>query len=228
MPPAAATTEETIFDSASDKHASPTGKMASNSALMTGALLTVGITYIAQPGSSLFSWHPVCMALAFTVLMTYGISVFAPGNTLSYRDKVWRHFLCNAGAGLLTLSGFLIIYTNKNLLGKQHFASRHGFVGLIVSMLVVAQAAGSSIFLFPDFTNKLLGISNVKKAKMLHRYGAFVTYVLSMYDLILGFYTNFWTRNVEGLPWTVATLATLFMAGVIVLQVLRGFSKSKK
>ena len=40
--------------------------------------------------------------------MTYGISIFAPGaTTLQYRQKVWRHFLCNAAAAALVFAGQL-------------------------------------------------------------------------------------------------------------------------
>ena len=39
-----------------------------------------------------------------------------------------------------------------------------------------------------------------------------------MGEVILGFYSNFWTRNVQGLPWLAATLGTALLAALVALQ----------
>ncbi|EGD75954.1 hypothetical protein PTSG_00661 [Salpingoeca rosetta] len=232
-PPATSATAATRLPSTvktyrSSKQTHRQTAMVAQLLVATGIVLTLGITYVSMPGAALFPWHPTCMAVGLLALMSYGISLFAPGaSSLSYWDKVWRHFLCNIAAAAFVFAGFVAIFLNKDLRGKSHFVTWHGLIGLFVTILIVAQAAGSSILLSPSLTQKLVGKSNYALVKRLHRQGAVFVYGASMGEVVLGYYSNFWNRNVSGLPWLAATALTALMAALVFLQVFRVLSKRK-
>ena len=50
-------------------------------------LISVALTgfyfYLANPGSDLFSWHPVCMSLGFVLLLLQAIVIFSPESSLT-------------------------------------------------------------------------------------------------------------------------------------------------
>eukprot|EP01147_Barroeca_monosierra_P007668 gene7668-595_t len=202
--------------------------MVTNLLIGFGFLFTGIIVYMSSPGASLFPWHPTLMAVAFLGLMTYGISMFAPGQTLSYQDRVWRHFLCNTSAAFLACGGFLVIYINKDLREKPHFTTWHGFVGLLVTLTVAIQSAGSAIFISPSISARILGARNIKPAKKIHRYASIVTYFAVIFEMTLAYYSNFWTRLVDGHMWTLITIGTAFMAFLVLAQVFRFGSKLKE
>ncbi|KAG5835914.1 hypothetical protein ANANG_G00249050 [Anguilla anguilla] len=108
---------------------------------------TVFIAALARPGSSLFSWHPFLMTLAFSFFMTEALLLFSPHSSpiqkFSHKSKARYHWilqcLCVACAGL----GLAAISYNKHLNGKPHFSTWHGLVGLLAACGVVAQSAGA-------------------------------------------------------------------------------------
>ena len=50
-------------------------------------IISVALTgfyfYLANPGSDLFSWHPVCMSTAFVLLLLQAIVIFSPESSLT-------------------------------------------------------------------------------------------------------------------------------------------------
>ena len=50
-------------------------------------IISVGLTgfyfYLAKPASDLFSWHPVCMSMAFVLLMLQAIMIFSTESSLT-------------------------------------------------------------------------------------------------------------------------------------------------
>ena len=49
-------------------------------------IISVALTgfyfYLANPGSDLFSWHPVCMSIGFVLLLLQAIVLFSPESSL--------------------------------------------------------------------------------------------------------------------------------------------------
>ena len=52
---------------------------------------------------------------------------------------------------LLAAGGFYVIYSNKNMLGKEHFTTPHGKAGLLCMVGAFMVAAAGGVFLHPDF-----------------------------------------------------------------------------
>jgi len=113
--------------------------------LITGAL-SVFMLYTASPGSDLFSWHPTLMTVSFCLIMSQAIAIFSPESSLlqssDRRDKVQLHWILNLFSIISAAGGFGAIYLNKEIVGKKHFTSWHGLLGLITCIGVLMTALG--------------------------------------------------------------------------------------
>ncbi len=93
-------------------------------------LFTGFVVYTAQPGSSLFSWHPTLMVLAFAFLMAQAILVFSLESSLLRKAsrvvKVNTHAVGMFLSLLCALIGTYIIWYNKEINEKPHMTSWHG------------------------------------------------------------------------------------------------------
>lgn len=187
--------------------------------LASAAVVSGYVVYLAQPwpGSGWYPWHPALMAVAVVFLLTLGIS--ALGKRPVKQRQVQLHFACVAAAAVLLLGGFLAIWNSKAERSKPHFTSRHGQLGLAVSLALMLQAAGSSVFLFPDQLVRRLGPKNVKQFKTVHRYFSAVVYCAAMLEIFLAFYTNWWAGQVQGWRWNLFVGLTALTVITVLLQV---------
>ncbi|CAM9359323.1 unnamed protein product, partial [Bubo scandiacus] len=117
------------------------------------------VAVLARPGSSLFSWHPLLMALAFSFLMTEALLIFSPETSLlrsfSRKVKVRAHWALQLLALLCALLGLGIITYNKHLNGKAHFVTWHGLTGLLTVLYASGQCAGGGAPALPQADEEL-------------------------------------------------------------------------
>jgi hypothetical protein len=103
-----------------------------------------------------FSWHPMCMLLAYVSLAGNAALIKKIGGY----ENTKTHGYMMSGAIALASLGFYVIYSNKEMFGKPHFMSIHGKLGVTVLALYFAIGAFGAIALHPDFgimkTNKTL------------------------------------------------------------------------
>lgn len=194
--------------------------------LGSAAVVAGYVLYLAQPrpgGSDLFPLHPSLMVTGVVFALTLGISILGQRPPHPQR-RVLLHFACNLVAGLMVLGGFAAITLNKEARGKEHFTSRHGQLGLAVTGLLVLQLLGSApLLLTPSRLAKIIGVRGLKQYKMLHRYSASAVYVLAMTDVFLGFYSNWWNREVgSGPAWYLFVALTFVVLATVVAQVRWG------
>ncbi|NWY27125.1 C56D2 protein, partial [Pheucticus melanocephalus] len=101
-------------------------RVASGAAAHLVALgFPAAVAVLARPGSSLFSWHPLLMALAFSFLMTEALLIFSPETSLlrSFSRKV--RVRCAGGVLLLypklmknwTLAKLKLYHATSGLVG---------------------------------------------------------------------------------------------------------------
>merc|ERR1739848_874086 len=102
-------------------------------------LLASLITITAQPGSTLFSWHPTCMSASFLILLPLSTRFLKYRTKITYRTRKLTHATAQLLALALCLAGFYAIYENKNRIGKPHFTTKHGLSGLVLCVLVLVQ-----------------------------------------------------------------------------------------
>ncbi|KAK3581310.1 hypothetical protein CHS0354_033050 [Potamilus streckersoni] len=180
--------------------------------------LAAFIIYTAWPGSSLFSWHPACMALAFICLMFEGLLVFNRESSLfsnvSHSSKILTHQLMNIGAFIFALIGFLVIYYNKNLNNKNHFTTWHGTLGLATVCYVPLQMMGGAIAKYPALRNILkMKLSTIK---LYHATSGSIVLTLASCTLLTAFYSSWFTQQVGDIIWWIcfACLAVIPMIGL--------------
>lgn len=164
---------------------------------------------------SLFSWHPVCMSVGYMALMTEAVRTAVAFRTTTGEERVrqiTKHMVLNLCALALIVVGFSAIYKNKIRLGKSHFMSWHGKLGLTVfisSILVVLGGLLSFkkvglIHMFPEKKHATI--------KRIHRIGGVFTYFLSIFVIELGLMSVFASKVIQVLMQTgVGAVALLIL-----------------
>ncbi|KAL2091280.1 hypothetical protein ACEWY4_013543 [Coilia grayii] len=192
------------------------------------AVFTLFIAVLARPGSSLFSWHPFLMTLAFSFLMTEAVLLFSPHSSpvrkLPHKTKGRLHWMlqcmCVTCAGL----GLGAICYNKYLNDKPHFTSWHGLVGLITVIVVGVQSLAG----LPLIYIKLAKGWSLAKLKRYHAVTGLLTYLLGSGSLLLGLWSAWFTGLVNGLAWYFAVFCPSLSALVIMSQVTSAYLARKQ
>ncbi|XP_074692553.1 transmembrane reductase CYB561D2 isoform X2 [Strix aluco] len=205
------------------------------------------VAVLARPGSSLFSWHPLLMALAvspagwgrpvaiplpsvsqFSFLMTEALLIFSPETSLlrsfSRKVKVRAHWALQLLALLCALLGLGIITYNKHLNGKAHFVTWHGLTGLLTVLYASGQCAGGVLLLYP----KLMKNWTLAKLKLYHATSGLVGYLLGCASLMLGMCSLWFTASVTSVAWYLAMLCPLLTSLVIMNQVSNAYLYRKR
>ncbi|CAL8098934.1 unnamed protein product [Orchesella dallaii] len=165
------------------------------------------ITISAVPGSSLFSWHPTCMALA-TLLWTESLISFRRPSP-SWRVNV--HWGVNATAISLAIFGFLSIYRNKEENGKPHFTTYHGIAGISTLGLLLIQTMGGNFANFSVFIGKYVRAVRPSVIKWGHRVSGLLSLTAVYTTLILGLCSFWFTAIVSStVVWTGVVLSLLY------------------
>ncbi|XP_036594804.1 cytochrome b561 domain-containing protein 2 [Trichosurus vulpecula] len=189
---------------------------------------TVFVAVLARPGSSLFSWHPVLMSLAFSFLMTEALLVFSPESSLlrsfSRKGRARCHWALQLLALLCALLGLGLIVYNKEQHGKAHLATWHGWAGLLSVLWAALQCTGGLVLLYP----KLLPRWPLAKLKLYHATSGLVGYLLGSTSLLLGMCSLWFTTTLGGGAWYLAALCPILTSLVVMNQVSNAYLYRKR
>lgn len=188
---------------------------------------TIFMIYITKPGSTLFSWHPLLMTLAFSFFMTEAIMVFSPDSilrSLSRKARTRAHWVLHLLAVLCALVGLAVIYANKVLQEKPHFSTWHGLVGLMTVLCTVVQSMGGVTLLYP----KLFQHWTLATRKLYHATSGLLGYLLASGSLMLGMCSLWFTANVTGFIWYMCVLCPLLTGLVVMNQVSNAYLYRKR
>ncbi|XP_041046744.1 cytochrome b561 domain-containing protein 2 isoform X2 [Carcharodon carcharias] len=202
-------------------------KAAGTGAHLLSLGFPIGMAVVSKPGSSLFSWHPFLMALAFSFIMTQALLLFSPETSLimsySRKIKVRAHWLLQGLASTCAILGLAIISFNKYLNDKPHFTSWHGLVGLVTVLYICMQSIGGVSLLYPKLMNWSLS-----KLKLYHATSGLVGYLLGCTSLLLGMCSTWFTETVTGITWYLAVCCPVLLALVIMNQISNAYLKKKR
>uniref|UniRef100_A0A8D0G7Z5 ascorbate ferrireductase (transmembrane) n=1 Tax=Sphenodon punctatus TaxID=8508 RepID=A0A8D0G7Z5_SPHPU len=189
---------------------------------------TIFVAVLVRPGSSLFSWHPLLMSLAFSFLMTEALLTFSPESSLlrsfSRKAKVRFHWALQLLSLLCALMGLGIISYNKYLNGKAHFVTWHGLTGLLMVLYASMQCMGGLALLYP----KLMKNWTLAKLKLYHATSGLVGYLLGCASLMLGMFSLWFTTAVTGILWYLSVLCPILTSLVIMNQVSNAYLYRKR
>lgn len=185
------------------------------------------ITVLSPPGSSLFSWHPFLMTLAF-FFMTEAILVFSPHGSLvrmfPHKSKGRVHWVLQGLCLTCATLGLTAIVYNKHLAGKAHFTSWHGLTGLVTVSVVGLQCVAAMPLIYPFLAK---GFS-LAKLKRYHATAGLVTYLLACGSLFLGICSGWFVASVGELVWYLAALCPALSGLVVMSQVTNAYIAKKR
>lgn len=126
-----------------------------------------------------FDWHPLTMSLGFVGLASLAVlkkRVGGKGPTVQHGN------MANAGV-LFGIAGWYVIYSNKEMLGKQHLTSLHGKLGAASLVSFIILGLVGALGLHPDF-GKVKTHTIVRKV---HKYSGRAALLLSWSAAFTGF-----------------------------------------
>ncbi|KAJ7999721.1 hypothetical protein DPEC_G00197350 [Dallia pectoralis] len=191
-------------------------------------VFTLLITVLAKPGSSLFSWHPFLMTLAFCLFMTEAVLLFSPHcspvRKLSHKTKGRIHWILQCLCASCATLGLAAIIYNKHVSGKPHFTSWHGQVGLGTACVVGVQCLAA----LPLLNHSLAKGWSLARLKRYHAASGLVTYLLGSASLLLGTCSTWFIDAVGSQAWYLAALCPFFSTVVIMSQVSNTYMTKKR
>lgn len=183
------------------------------------------ILYKAIPGYFFFSLHPICMTIAYGLLMLEGVLFFSSQplvNATKKSTKITWHWIFQALVISLCAVGFTVVYYNKNRLGKNHFTTWHSWIGLLTIIATTIIALGG---LFAKYPAVLKRYQRPIILKSVHAFAGCLTFALGCGSLLSGLNSNYFIKlTKDSMPiWQLAYGAPVFMAIAVLFQVLKSF-----
>ncbi|XP_041083170.1 cytochrome b561 domain-containing protein 1-like [Polyodon spathula] len=183
--------------------------------------LTIFITLLSRPGTSLFSWHPVCMSVGFSLCMTEGVLLFSsegsPFCFQSRKGRVRLHWVLQALVVIAGGTGLAFIVASKNVSERPHLTSWHGLLGMATLVATGCQALCGVCLLFPKWVN------SVARLRLYHATCGLVTYLLASATLALAMCSDWFQGTIKGVLWYVCVLLPLLPALVVMNQVTNSY-----
>lgn len=191
-------------------------------------VFTVFLVFLSRPGSSLFSWHPFLMTLAFSFFMTEAILLFSPHcspvRKFAHKAKGRIHWILQCLCVTCAVVGLAVIVYNKDLNGKPHLTSWHGRLGLIT----VCVAGVQSVAAVPLIYHSLAKGWSLAKLKRYHAASGLLTYLLGTASLLLGLCSAWFTAAVSDYTWYLSAFCPALSALVIMDQVSHTYTSKKR
>ncbi|XP_054837518.1 probable transmembrane reductase CYB561D1 [Eublepharis macularius] len=193
------------------------GLLAHLAALGMTALLLL----LSRPGTSLFSWHPMFMSIAFCLCLTEAILIFSPESSIfcscSHRVKVQLHWTATTLVLVAATLGLAFIISSKNRSELPHFVSWHSFLGLLTLLATCGQILCGLCLRFPQ----LLRILSVAQLRLYHMVYGLVVYLLATFTVVLGIYSDWFQAQIKGVAWYFCLGLPFCPALIIMNQTIR-------
>lgn len=145
--------------------------------------------------------------------MTEAMLTFNPKNLptreLSYRSRVFVHWVLQVVSTCAITASFTIIILNKIRIGKNHFTSNHGIVGLSTVILTSISVVFGALSKFSyQFRHHLQPLN----MKMIHSALAICCYCLALATISLGLLSPWFLENVS-YSWIYGLIGVVIYIG---------------
>ncbi|KAM3621428.1 uncharacterized protein V6R79_011038 [Siganus canaliculatus] len=196
---------------------------------LTGMGLTLMISVLSRPGTSLFSWHPVCMSIAYCLCMTEGILLLSTEATplccKSRKVKVRLHWICQALVLIAAATGLGFMVASKNVSERPHLVTWHSLLGISTLATTALQAACGLCVMCP----KVLRLSSsLPRLKLYHATCGLVVYLLATVTVVAATFSDWFQATVKGVAWWAFVLLPLLPALVVMNQITNAYLPRKK
>ncbi|XP_051890870.1 probable transmembrane reductase CYB561D1 [Pristis pectinata] len=203
-------------------------KMAGAAAHLSALGLGVYLGVLSRLGTSRFSWHPACMAVAVCFCMTEAILTFSmdssPFFCCSVKAKVRLHWMMQVLAMIIGSIGLIFIVSSKNISESPHLTSWHSILGIGTVITVCGQLLCGLCLLFP----KLINTYSVARLRLYHTTCGLVAYLMATATVMLGLCSDWFKAQVNAVLWYSCLIIPLLPALVIMNQINNGYLSKKK
>lgn len=162
------------------------------------------------------------------VLMTTAVNAITPGDLatewMPMRLRSARHWVIQVTAGVIIITGFLIIVSNKIIHDKYHFQSLHAKFGLASFIFMLITMLGG---LGALYSLKLKYYLAPIYTKLVHAAVGLITFVLGVIAILLGLFSGWWQFG-EVLRYSGFTLVLIIMLCTILRPCLKIFFRLKE
>ncbi|XP_048354113.1 probable transmembrane reductase CYB561D1 [Sphaerodactylus townsendi] len=190
--------------------------------------MTVLLLLLSRPGTSLFSWHPVFMSIAFCLCLTEAILIFSPNGSLfcscSPKIKVQLHWTAQMLVLVAATLGLAFIISSKNRSELPHLVSWHSCLGLLTLLALCGQILCGLCLQFPQ----LLRNFSVAQLQLYHTVYGLVVYLLATFTVVLGIYSDWFQAQIKGVAWYLCLGLPFCSALVIIKQTIRTHLPEKR
>ncbi|XP_062842931.1 probable transmembrane reductase CYB561D1 [Trichomycterus rosablanca] len=201
-------------------------------ALVAAHCVTLGFTLLigilSRPATSHFSWHPLCMVLAFCLCMTEGILLFSAEGTpccfKSRKGKIRMHWILQALLLVFAATGLGFMVVHKNLSSHPHLATWHGLLGVSTLVATVLQMCCGLCLLFPQ----LVRTAPVPRLRLYHATCGLMAYLLATVTVVTAMFSDWFQATIKGPMWYVFLVLPLIPALVVMNQITNAFLPRKK
>ncbi|XP_033290580.1 probable transmembrane reductase CYB561D1 isoform X1 [Orcinus orca] len=194
------------------------------------------LTVLSRPGTSLFSWHPVFMALAvslgfflqFCLCMAEAILLFSSEHSLfffcSRKARIRLHWAGQTLAILCAALGLGFIISSRTRSELPHLVSWHSWVGALTLLATSVQALCGLCLLCP----RAARVSRVARLKLYHLTCGLVIYLMATVTVLLGMHSVWFQAQIKGAAWYLCLALPLYPALVIMHQISSFYLPRKK
>jgi len=176
-----------------------------------------------------FSWHPICLSIAYGFLMSQGILLFSSHSSLipnaTRSKKVNYHAYVLLTMLAIIYIGQTVIYLVKESKGKAHFTTWHGLIGLITVMYTTIQVMAGVFVKYAHMVKLPKGLPLVD-LKFYHGTSGCTLSILSCVTLILGLSTSWFVDNVHEYVRGLCMVAVVIL-GLTVLNHAVGLATNR-
>ncbi|XP_068396539.1 probable transmembrane reductase CYB561D1 isoform X1 [Eschrichtius robustus] len=205
---------------------------------------TIFLTVLSRPGTSLFSWHPVFMALAasklglrltgpllcsqFCLCTSEAILLFSPEHSVfffcSRKARIRLHWAGQTLAILCAALGLGFIISSRTRSELPHLVSWHSWVGALTLLATSVQALCGLCLLCP----RAARVSRVARLKLYHLTCGLVIYLMATVTVLLGMHSVWFQAQIKGAAWYMCLALPLHPALVIMHQISSFYLPRKK
>lgn len=192
-----------------------------------GLGLTLIISLLSRPGTSLFSWHPLCMSVAYCLCLTEGVLLLSADGFFCFKSrkgKVCLHWLFQTVVLVSGAAGLGFMVASKNVSERPHLSSWHSVLGLCTLCATALQACCGLCVRCPQ----LLRRCPQPRLKLYHATCGLVVYLLATVTVMLATFSDWFQATVKGVAWWALLLLPLFPALVVMNQITNAYLPRKK
>lgn len=189
------------------------------------------ITYCCIKTGGLFSFHPTLMTIGWLVVMTSAINAVTPGDLatewMPMRLRSARHWVLQLVGGSIVLAGFIVIVINKIIHNDNHFVTLHAKFGLASFIFMLIAKSGGLGALYSLKLKQYLAPLYIK---LIHASVGLLTFILGIITILLGLFSNWWTRKEFGdiLRYIIFSLVLTVMVLTILRPCLKIYFRLKE